>query len=355
MSSKNARLCANNWVTTGVYSTSTEQASYPASNLEKGLRASVFKPRGTFEITTLNQKVYINGSTFTVPVGSYSHTALITAFNTATSQTLTRNDLGRFIITLGSSGTVNFSNDTNAIWETLGFLRVSDETATIFTADERRYNNGEWIKVDNGFPQVCDFAALLGPTNEAFSCPTAEIRLQGNNVDYWESPAADYAMEVSSVGAFYAPALDTMPTCRYWRILVKDYKNSNIALSVAYMGTATIPLNTNFSIGFSRNRIDQSLRLYSEGGQLYVDRRPKLLTITSAQILFLKDQDLEDIEQLVFDLGTGTPFFIVIDPQIQVSRSLEKMTHYVELDGDVTFTHVLNSYYNLSFQMREVL
>lgn len=97
------------------------------------------------------------------------------------------------------------------------------------------------------------------------------------------------------------------------------------------------------------------MRLFSEGGQLYTDRKPRVLTITGASVQYLKDTELKDMEQLAYDLGTGRPFFLCMDPLKQVSTTLDQMTNYVEVDAEVQFNHVLNSYYNFSFTLREVL
>lgn len=350
---KNARLCNNNFLAPSTMTTSTSQASFPSANLFD-IRSKVWKPLGSFEITAANQKVYINGSTFDIPVGAYNVTTLITAFNTATSQTLARNSLGRFVITLGSSGTVNFATTTNAIWDTLGFFRVANETGTTFQADERRYNNGEWLKADLGFPQRVDFASLLAPSGDVFSAPTAEVRLQGNNVDDWAAPPVNLVCETTGEGVFIAPQEEVL-ACRYWRILIKDFKNNSISIAVAYMGSAAITLNTNVATGLSRVRSDQSVKLFSEAGQLYVDRRPRRLSLTSMQIQFLRQEELLEIEQLMYDLRTGVPFFICLDPSKNVSQYLHQMTHYVNVEGDATFQHVIASYYNLSFQLVEVL
>lgn len=354
MSLINARFCFNNWIESGSFTSSSSQSSYSSTNLVSGIRSKVWKANGLFEISATNNKVYINGTTYTLTVGSYSATTLITHFNTITSQTLSRNGLGRFVITLGSSGTLNLSSTSNAVWSTLGFLTSSDLTGTVFTADERRYNTSEWIKVDMLQPQVAQFAAVIPPANTVFSAPTADIYLQGNNTDVWDNPQVNIAMSVDSTGAYAAPNVSDKP-CRYWRVKFVDVKNSDISAAVVYIGDATINTNTNFAVGFNRNRVDQSAKLYSENGTMYVNRQPRFMTITGASVQLLKGQELIDMEQLFYDLGTGRPFFICIDPSLAVSTSLGQMTHYVEVDSEPSFQHVLNSYYNLSFTLREVI
>lgn len=350
----NARFCFNNWVDTGTLSASSSHASYPSTNLVGGIRSKVWQAGGLFEISATNNKVYINSTTYSLTVGSYTSATLITHFNSVTGVTLSRNSVGRFVITLGGSGTLNLSSTTTSIWSTLGFLTSADLTGTVFTADERRYSTSEWIKADIFQPQRAHFAAVIPPANTVFSATTATVYLQGNNVDVWTSPQVNEQMEVSSNGAFLAPSADLEP-CRYWQVKIVDVKNSAIQVAVVYIGTATINTNTNLAVGFTRNRVDPSVRLFSEGGQLYTDRKPRVLTITGASVQYLKDTELKDMEQLAYDLGTGRPFFLCMDPLKQVSTTLDQMTHYVEVDAEVQFNHVLNSYYNFSFTLREVL
>jgi hypothetical protein len=353
MAQRNALFCFNNWVDVGTFSASSALSDYPSSNLSAGIRSQQWKPAGTFEISATNNKVYINGTTFTLTNGTYTSATLITHFNSVTSQTLSRNSLGRFVITLGSSGTLNLASTTNAVWFTLGFLGTSNLTGTAFTADERRYSTGEWIKVDMLIPQQAEFCAVVGNANEVFSAPTATVKLQGNNLDLWDSPPVEVTLEVSDLGCFAAP--EDLQACRFWRVFIDDRKNNSIGISAVYIGSAVKTTNTNISTGFTRNRADTSIRLYSEGGQLYVTRRPKVLTLTNTGMLYLGAQDRIDMEQLIYDLGVNKPFFLVLDPGLNVSASLKDMTHYVYQNGDASLTHVLRDYYNVSFDFREVL
>jgi len=353
MNINNARFCYNNWLDNTSFSASSSLPNYPASNLLHSLRGKLWKAEGIFEISPANNKVYINGSTFTVAVGTYNLAGLITAFNTATSKTLSRNALGRFVITSGSSVTLNLSNQTNAIWNVLGFLSVTDLTATVFTADARRYSTGEWVKVDMGLPQKPDFAAIIPEANAVFTATAGTVRLQGNNLDTWATPAVDLAMETTDSGGFVTP--DDVQPCRFWRILILDTINSNIAAAVAYIGDGVIPENTNIATGFTRQRSDQSVTMYSEAGALYVDRRPKVMSLSSVSVQYLTNDDLTSIEQLFYDLGVEKPFFLCIDPKQAVSSSLAQMTHYVAVSSPVQLQHVIRGYFNISLELREVL
>lgn len=354
---RKARFCYNNYLDTDIIQYSSQQTSFPATNLVGDVRSTLWKPNGLFEITTSNQTVWVNATSFNIPVGSYTFATLATAFGTASgglSLTLARAGSGLITIS-GSSFTLKLSTTTNAVWNSLGYFRTADETGTTVTADERAYSTGEWLKVDLGLAQPCHFAALIPEVDQVFSIDltSATVRIQGNNVDLWTAPLVDEVMEVSYRGAFSAPA--STATCRYWRIFIHDPTNNAISVAVAYIGSAYIPVDTNIATGFTRVRVDPSERIYSESGTLYSDRRPKYVQLSSMQVQFLKDADLTEIEQLVYDLGVDQPFFLCIDPDVSVSSSLEEMTHYVAVDGASKFGHILRGYYTLNLEFREVV
>ena len=121
------------------------------------------------------------------------------------------------------------------------------------------------------------------------------------------------------------------------------------------MGSSVIPQNTNIATGFTRSREDTSIKLVSENGTFYIDRRPKVLSLSSISVQLLKDDDLMEIEQLFYDLGIEKPFFLCIDPKKQVSLKLSQMTHYLAVTSPLDLQHVLRGYYNLSIQLREVI
>lgn len=356
---KRAKFCYNNYLVKDGFTFSSENASFPANNLVNLRRSRVWKASGSYEITSSNNVVYVASSSFTVPEGTYSWSGLVTAFGTASgglSLTLGRNGNGLVTITKGASTTYNLSQRSNAIWDTLGFFQEVDVTGTVATAVERAYHTSEWIKVDVGLPQAAIYAALLPVVDEAFSAITnASIRLQGNNIDDWDTPPLDEAMTITGRGAFVNLDLDTGESYRYYRMKIVDPTNSAFTAAVAFIGDGYQTVNTNVATGFSRSNVDLSLRAYSESGSLFVDTRPKVLQLQNVGIQFLKEDDLNEMEQLFYDLGAAGPFLLVLDPDLSVSTSEDKMTHYVVLDGSPVFSHVFAGYYNCGFQLREVV
>lgn len=350
----NARFCFNNFLEASTIEASSSASGYPATNLVHSIRSKLWKPDGLFEITSANNKVYINGTTYTITSGTYTNATLITHFNSITGKTLTRDSQGKYTINLGSTGTLDLATTSNAVWSTLGYISSTTLSGITFQADEARYHTSEWIKVDMGLAQIVTFAALIPKANTVFSLDNASIRLQGNNIDDWTSPTVDVAFdEVGDKGAFCIG--DSLQACRFWRIKIVDKTNGSIQVAVAYIGDHTTLTDTNVAVGFNRMREDQSVRLYSEAGAQFVDRRPKIMGLSNIEIQLLKDTDLSSIEQLFYDVGVENPFFLCIDPQLGVSTNLSDMTHYIYLSSRAEFRHVLRGYFTASIEAREAL
>lgn len=362
---KNARFAYNNYLDATTLSATAAKAGYPLSNAVSGIRSKLYKAENRFEIHSKNCQVHIDATTYKIAEGTYSEAQLITAFNAAVDDplapvpvvipaTLSKVANGFKITSTSGSKTFKLGNQTDSVWSTLGFLTTADKIGTSIEADEMRHNNGAWIKVDLGMPQNLDFAALLPPANEAFSCSAASIKMQGNNIDYWlDDFPVNLDFEVSDQGAFFAG--DPSQPCRYWRIFIDDPTNDAIEIAVAWMGSAVICSNTNIATGFTRSREDTSVKLVSENGTFYIDRRPKVLTLSSISVQLLRAEELLEMEQLFYDLGIEKPFFLCIDPKKQVSSNLAQMTHYVAATNALQLQHVLRDYYNLSIELREVL
>lgn len=352
---KNARFAYNNYLDAPTLQTPASQAGYPFSNALSSVRSKLWKPQDLFTVHSKNCKIYIDASTYTIPDGSYTKAQLVTQINSVLTGvgTLLVGTGDRFALNLGTSKTLKLSNQTDAAWEMLGYMGIGDRTGTFISADERRYRTEVIIKVDLGLPQLVDFGAMLAPAGEVFKCNTATIKMQGNNIDQWDAMPVDLEFEVSGEGAFFSET-PSQP-CRFWRIVIEDLTNDAIEIAQIFIGSAVICSNTNIATGFTRQREDTSIKLVSENGTFYIDRRPKVLSLSNMSVQFLKDDELIEMEQLFYDLGIEKPFFLCIDPKKQVSSMLSQMTHYVAVTSPLQLQHVLRGYYNLSVELREVV
>src|SRR5690606_33367489 len=92
--------------------------------------------------------------TVTLTEGSYTYATLATHIQTqlnAASSGWTvaySTTTGKFTISRSGSGTLRFSETTDAAWDTLGFLGAVDDASGPWVSDEQRNHTDEWVKVD---------------------------------------------------------------------------------------------------------------------------------------------------------------------------------------------------------------
>lgn len=365
---KNARFMSNTFLDRGFSYSSQYSTSFPASNAYDTSRSKVWKTGGNFEITSTNNKLYINdGSdkTVTLTAASYTYSTLAahvqTQLNASSSNwTCTYSTTTHKFTIARSSGTavLRETQTTNAVWDTLGYNQGADITGTPFVADESRIHTSEWLKCDCGVPQTATFACLLGSIDEEFSLTqNAVVTLQASNLDSWTSPAVSVDLPVESLSAM-AFLDDSFSTpYRYYRIKIVDRLNplgpEGISIGYAYIGDHVTMTNTNIAVGFSKILQDPSIVQSSENGALFFEVRPRYREISSAEIQYLSGTEYDELEQFFYDVGIRTPFLVSIDPGVEVSRKLEDMTHMMIMSRPPELAHILRDMYNVSFDMRE--
>jgi len=369
MSNTAVRFMNNNYMERS-FTYSSQSSSFPASNVYNTSRSRVWKPGGNFEITASNANIYINDGTnkmITLDYGSYTYATLATEIqdelNAASSNlTCTYNNTTTFKFTIArSSGTaiLRKSQTTDAIWDTLGYTGTTDtSTASPFVADEQRNHTSEWVQCDLGVPQLATFGALISGIDEVFTLSeTATVKIRANNINYWVSPPVDITVTVTDAGCLKFIDAINEASYRYWRIEFIDRLNylgpEGIKIAYAYIGDHITMTESNIATGISKELSDPSNVLQSESGALFFEVRPRYLSISSAQIQLLSGAEKRAIEQMFYDLGVRTPFFISIDPGLQVTASLEELTRFVVFARPPTFEHVIRDYYNINFEMRE--
>ncbi len=164
-------------------------------------------------------------------------------------------------------------------------------------------------------------------------------------------------VEVGSSGCLAFLDDTSTATYRFWRIQIIDRLNylgpEGISLAYAYIGDDITMTTSNMSTGFSKELVDPTNVLQSESGALFFETRPRYLSFSNAQVQLLSGQEKRDLEQLFYELGKRTPFIVSIDPNLEVSESLEELTRFVVMVTNPTFDHVIRDYYNINFEMRE--
>lgn len=366
MTARQIRFMNNNYLERSM-TYSSQLAGFPASNASNTSRSRIWKPAGNFEISSTNKILYINdgsNKTITLDEDSYLYSTLATHIQTklnasSSGWTVTySSSTGRFTIARSSSGTLRISQTTNAAWGTIGFTGSTDLTALSFPADAQRNHTSEWVQCDLGVPQLASFGSILSGIDEVFTLSeNASVKLRANNIDYWVSPPVDVTIPVTDLGCFSFIDDTITDSYRFWRIEFIDRGNYNgpegIEIAYAYIGDHTTISSSNIASGFSLVQEDPSIQLQSESGALFFEAKPRYLTIQSAGIQLLADSEFREIQQLFYDLGVRTPFFISIDPGTEVSSELEELTRFMVMSRPPSFQHVFRNYYNIDFEMRE--
>jgi hypothetical protein len=360
-------------LTSGSITYSSELAAFPGSNSINKFRSKVWKPSGYFLITaSSNDKIYINdgsNKTITITAGEYTPDTLATEIQTqlnASSSGWTfdyDNTPGeyKFRFAHGSSHTLRFSEQTESVWDDLGFVLTSDETiSTERKADEQRNHMYESVVYDLGYNAPIEFFSVISPLDEEFSISEqATVKLQANNLNDFSSPPLDITLSRTSEGIFYFTDSIADSSYRFWRFYFDDKYNANgnegFSLSYIYLGDYTTLEMTNVQIGINKSIFDPSLKTESEAGAIYFDKKTKYVTINNVGIALLTTSARNDLEQLFYDFGTTTPLFISLDPRSCLTDNLSDLTKYVVFNSPPRFTHVKSQYFNMSMNFREVL
>lgn len=368
LSGKNIRFCNNNYADGATVTTSSEQTSLEASNAAKEERWKIWSPSGHFEITSSNNSIYINdGSdkTVTITTGDYTTpeslaSEMATQLNASSSGWIVSYGGDKFTIQRTSSATVRFSQTTNALWDTIGFTGSTDLTDTGWQADEQRNHTEEYITFDMGTSLLPTFFAAIGPIDEVFSLSsTGTIKLQANSVDSWSSPPIDITLTVNDTGIMRFLDDDVSVGYRFWRLYFQDKYNTvgatGFKLAHIYIGDHLTLTSSNVARGFQRTWQDLSSIVVSKSGTKFFDIQPKRAVWTGLRCQFITNVDMPDLEQFAFDYARSKPFYLSIDPGLDVSTDVEDLTRYMYFRSEPQFEHIKTSVYSMSFSVEEVI
>lgn len=348
-----------------------EVVLFEKENAVTDIRTKPWKPKGNFEVTAANNKIYINdGSdkTVTLDVGEYTYSTLAAHIETklnASSSLWTCDydfDNGTFLFTIAHTGsaTLRFSQTSNAAWEMLGYVVSIDDTGTNWPADEQRNHTGEWIEFDLGTSLECSFFAAISDANDYFPISDqATIKLMADDIpNNWSAPALDLTLEITDTGIFRFFEDQPDIEFRYWRFYFEDKTNpvgpEGFPLKVWLSDYETFE-NANVNQGFQKAIVDPSESSQSTNGQKYFTRYTKYKTFTSAVIAYLSSADRSVLEQLFFNVGITTPWFIAFDPLSGVSIADDDLTCYVRFTRDLQMEHVFGPRFSVSIDLEEAL
>ena len=371
----------DNYLDSDVVSTATvssEQTSFPVSNLyDFARRSKVWRTNGNWEITDTNKTLVFRESlgfdiSVDLTVGFYASSTLL--FAEIKSKMEAAGGSVYTIITATGTNKVKFTSDggggagyfelrwtsSTALAETLGFDELTNDTGVLtYTADLLRIHTDEWLKWDFGISTQPKAFNLIGKRNEPLKIsPSATLILQGNETDVWTgnpsyNQAINYNDEVitllSSTG-FHTEAL------RYWRFKIIDYANSQgyVEAGAIFLGDTYSTTRGAAQFPLQNNHVDRSITVSSEGGQTFSDIKQKT-EMFSLRWFGLTYEEKEAFDEMFDTVGTGSPFFVSLDPNEAYSSSKGYYLRYVKFIAPPIFTLVSPNNFSGNMTLREEL
>lgn len=376
----NFRFMANNFasLTINEITASSEKVGFEANNSVSDFRSEVWKTTGRFLIQEdVNDKIYFNdGSDKTAQVAASSYsspsslaTAMASALNAVGSGfSVTYDSAGgtyKFTLTNSSSYTLRLATAMEAIWDTIGFTGTTDRSGdTDYEADEQRNHTSEFIRFDFGFQAQIDFVAIISDvaSDLPFSS-AATITLKANNIDDEASAPLSKTLTREDKGIFEFID-DDFPVAanrsyRFWFISFEDKYNPNgpeaFGIGNIYLGDFTYLQNRNIDKGFNFSNFDPSTSSESQAGVLFFDERTKFDRIKSVAVNFLDETDKQTIIDTFRTVGRTIPFYISLDPGLNISNTLTTFTKFVLFEREPTFTHITHDLFSTVLEFREVV
>ena len=355
---------------------SSEDTNFPFSNALNEARYKQWQPTGAFEITTSNQKLYLDdGSAYeiTLDVATYTTADLlateiqtkINASGIGVTATVTYNSTTRrFDFSFTGSVTMSISNQTNAVWDTIGFVVASDIVGTSASADEIRIHTSEKAVFDFGYPAEISMFTILPPSGDTLGLTgSATVTLKANNVNDFTTPQYTKTATVTDSGVF--EFLDTtdndddLPAFRYWQMEMIDRTNplgtDSITVSHVYLGTYLTVSSRNVQSLFDKSSTDPSIVVQSDSGAKYYDLRTKFKSYQGMEMLYLEASDRREVEDFIQQVGITTPFYLVLDPTQIASASSDELLIYGTFTSLPAVTHVKKDVYSVRMDVEEVL
>lgn len=348
---------------------SSQLTAFPYSNSQLDHRSKVFKFSGRFKITASNKHIYINDGApkdVSLDVADYATPTLLAAhiqtkLNAASSNwTCTYStSTFKFTITHNTLATLSLSNNTNALWDTIGFTTGVDIPGTSFTGDQQRNHTTEEIVWDLGSSTEVSFFAMLGLVNQTFNISdVATIKLYANSLNSWATPPLDVTLTRSDRGVFHF--LDDLATCtyRWWKLEITDRLNPigpNLSIAHIYAGNYLTFTERDIGHGYNKAMIDSSVVSTAEGGALYFDLKPKFAAFTELRLDILKRDDKDALEAFFYRVGKTVPFYCSIDPTLTYTDDISELTKFVYFSAEPSFNHTFRDMFSTAMNVREVV
>jgi hypothetical protein len=196
------------------------------------------------------------------------------------------------------------------------------------------------ITVNLGFPYPVGFVALLGPLGEPFGIGSGEtFKIEANNLDSWGSPPLTLDMSASERGGFRFLDDQTSYSYQYWSFYFNAPTSSIASFSNIYVGDYHTVSFSNVARGFQHTTVDPSQQQEAESGALYFRERTKYEAFDNITMNFLEASDYRTMKLFAEEVGVSRPFYMSLDPTLEITQSLGELTRFVKFTSPPIFPH----------------
>lgn len=355
--------------TVGVQGTS-EDPSFPASNLKNFSLAKVWRSSGYFVITSSNRKINFKESgggselTATLTTGSYTATELAaeikTALEAAGAETYTvsySTSTGKWTIATGGSYlSLLWSTGTdtaNALHSAIGFA-VSDYTgSTTYTGAHIAIHTVERLVVDLRTSEEIDsFAAIFSKSVTSKLTEEAVVKLKYSATPSWDSPAGEVTLSYDETYNLITHFFSSAVEYRYWCVEIVDPKNPYLYVELPKLFlTKATQLTQVPQIGMAITTKDLSKGENTAYGHRYTDVYPALGTF-DFKYAALSSTDLATLEDIFARVGSSCPVFIALDSTASVYDK-DRFFMYGYLNEELKRSNVFYTYFDTGLVLEE--
>lgn len=351
--------------TTAGVSATSEDASFPAANIQKYQRARKWHSSGYFVLDSSNNAIdFVEVSmgsevSVTVAAGEYTPSELATAIgdamtagsgnaSTYTCTYLTGSGTWR-IATDGSYLDLLFATGTNVantIASTIGFAASDRTGAVTYTGPNVAIHTLERIVVDLLTPDDNVDTLIFARNSDTSFTSSATITFKANATNSgWDSASVSQSVTLDDSSDYSVHHFSSDQNYRYWAIEIVDPENPNLYVEVPkfMLGKAT-DLSRGPEIGFTWSYADQSNNQETPGLQRYSDILPTRQTFQFALNLLTYAQYIT-IRDIFLRVGSVQPIAIILDYD-ETFFDREQFTLYGYLNGTFSPAHQFRDEFN---------
>lgn len=340
--------------------TSTIKAGYSLDDLTSYQRNIHFSFGGTFVIDETNNVLNIDGNTYNLTQGQYVRGDLIAHINTlldGTGITLSWSDNGFFRF----QKIISFDFDTttgDGILNTLGFNNnVNYNDVLEVNAINSRYHFPcEFIEVDFGYTPNMGFLGMVTSSLKEFGLSSqAKVKVMASQVNNFDLPAFTKFATITTEGA-YLFLTDDEYDFRFWRIEIEDNNNDkDVEIGYLYLGEAHT-FNKAFHDQGSEETYNDFSEIYkTENGGIIPFERQAQKTFGNIVFRYVEPETRSYIVDVWKRFKTVRPFFIALDPNVEISKSIEDLTMLCSFRASPLLTHVVANRWDFTIEVDEWL